>query len=73
MSKKQLEEFLSDTSEVHAMWFGFYSAWFKLMREELSDDLKRDIKHEYQYFSAGFFIGRAIQAILVFFGVNFVL
>lgn len=69
MRKKPLEEFLSDTGEVHAMWFGFYSAWFELKRKELSVDLNEDIKHEYQYFSAGFFIGRAAQAILVFFGV----
>ena len=73
MSKNPLDEFLSDTSEVHAMWFGFYSAWFKLKRGELSDDLNEDIKHEYQYFSAGFFIGRVMQAILLFFGVVFVL
>ena len=73
MSKKLLDEFLSDTSEIHAMWFGFYSAWFKLMRGELSDELNEDIKYEYQYFSAGFFIGRVMQAILLFFGVVFVL
>ena len=73
MSKKPLDEFLSDTSEIHAMWFGFYSAWFKLKREELSDELNEDIKHEFQYFTAGFYTGRAIQAILVLLGVKFVL
>lgn len=71
--KKSIEEFLSDTSEIHAMWFGFYSAWFTLKRDKLSKKLKNDIKKEYQYFTAGYFIGRAIQAILLFSGINFAL
>ena len=68
-----LDEFLNDTGEVHALWFGFYSAWFKLKRDKLSNDLQTDIKKEYQYFTAGFFIGRLIQAILLFSVANFVL
>ena len=60
-----LKEFLNDTGEIHAMWFGFYSAWFHLERAKLSVDLKEDIKKEYQYFTAGFFIGRSIQTILI--------
>lgn len=74
--KKQkipINEFLNDTSEIHALWFGFYSAWFTLKRDKLSKELKEDIKTEYQYFTAGYFIGRVIQAILVFSGINFVL
>lgn len=71
--KKPIEEFLSDTSEVHALWFGFYSAWFTLKRDKLSVELKKDIKKEYQYFTAGYFIGRVIQVILVLFGINFAL
>lgn len=71
--KTPIEEFLNDTSEVHALWFGFYSAWFTLKRDKLSTELKEDIKTEYQYFSAGYFIGRAIQAILVLSGINFAL
>ena len=71
--KKPIEEFLSDTSEVHALWFGFYSAWFTLNREKLSKELEGDIKTEYQYFTAGYFIGRVIQAILVLSGINFAL
>lgn len=59
------KEFLNDTGKVHALWFGFYSAWFRLKRDKLSVDLKEDIKKEYQYFTAGFFIGRLIQAILI--------
>lgn len=70
--KKLLSEFLSETSEVHAMWFGFYSAWFTLRRDRLSKELKEDIKKEYQYFTAGYFIGRGIQAILAFSGIKFV-
>ena len=71
--KKPIEEFLSDTSEVHALWFGFYSAWFSLRRAKLSEELKENIKKEYQYFTMGYFIGRGIQAILVFGGINFAL
>lgn len=67
--KKPIEEFLSDTGEVHAMWFGFYSAWFTLRREALSEKLKKDIKKEYQYFTAGYFIGRVIQGLLVLGGI----
>lgn len=75
MKKKAtpLKEFLNDTGEVHALWFGFYSAWFRLKRDNLSADLKEDIKKEYQYFTAGFFIGRLIQAVIIFGGVNFIL
>lgn len=71
--KTSIDEFLSDTSEVHALWFGFYSAWFTLNREKLSKEHKEDIKTEYQYFTAGYFIGRVVQAILVLSGINFAL
>lgn len=71
--KKPIDEFLNDTSEWHSLWFGFYSAWFTLNREKLSKEHKEDIKTEYQYFSAGYFIGRVIQAILVLSGINFAL
>lgn len=56
-----LGEFLSDSSEVHACYFGFYSAWFKLRREVLSAELKEQIKREYHYFSFGFFVGRLLH------------
>lgn len=71
--KRPIEEFLNDTSEIHALWFGFYSAWFTLKRDKLSEELKGDIKTEYQYFTLGYWIGRAIQAILILSGVNFAL
>ena len=71
--KTPVEEFLSDVGEVHALWFGFYSAWFTLRRDKLSEEFKEDIKAEYQYFTAGYFIGRVIQAILILSGVNFAL
>jgi len=71
--KRPIEEFLNDTSEIHALWLGFYSAWFTLKRGKLSKELKEDIKTEYQYFTAGYFMGRAIQAILVFSGITFAL
>lgn len=73
MSKKPINEFLSEAGEAHALWFGFYSVWFKLKREKLSDELKEDIKKEYQYFTLGFFIGRVIQALFVFLGIRVVL
>ena len=69
-NKKPLQEFLSDTGEVHALWLGFYSAWFTLKRDKLSKELKEDIKSEYQYFTGGFFVGRTIQAILVLLCLN---
>lgn len=71
--KIPIDEFLSDTSEVHALWFGFYSTWFTLKRGKLSKELKEDIKTEYQYFTLGYGIGRGIQAILAFLGVTFAL
>ena len=71
--KPPIAEFLNDVNEVHALWFGFYSAWFTLKRNKLSEELKEDIKKEYQYFTAGYFIGRAIQAILAFWGITFAL
>ena len=62
--KTPAEEFLSDVGEVHALWYGFYSAWFTLDRGELSDDLSRDIDENQHYFSAGYFIGRVVKKIL---------
>lgn len=53
--------FLSEYSEVHALWFGFYSAWFMLRREELSAELKDQIKREYHYYAGGFFLGRLLH------------
>ncbi len=68
--KRPLDEFLSDTSEIHALWFGFHSAWFTLRTEKLSDELKEDIKREFHYYTAGFALGRLIQGLLVLAGVN---
>lgn len=70
-SKKiPIDEFLSEASEVHALFFGFYSAWFMLRIEKLSDELKEDIKKEWHYYCAGFALGRLIQGLLVLIGVN---
>jgi len=63
--KTPIEEFLNDTSEVHALWFGFYSAWFTLKRNELSEELNADIEKNHHYFTAGYFIGRVIKRIMV--------
>lgn len=60
--KKPLAEFLSETSEWHALWFGFYSAFYKLCKDKLSEELKRDIKNEYHYYTLGFFVARVVQA-----------
>ena len=62
--KTPAEEFLSDVGEVHALWYGFYSAWFTLSRTELSDELKKDINKNHHYFTAGYFVGRVIKKIL---------
>lgn len=63
-------EFLSEPSEVHALWFGFFSSWFKLTRNNMSDELKEQIVNEYHYFTAGFWIGRVVQGALVLLGIN---
>ena len=63
--KTPTEEFLNDTSEVHALWFGFYSAWFTLDRSKLSKELNEDIENDHHYFTAGHFIGRMIRKIVV--------
>jgi len=62
---KPTEEFLNDTSEVHALWFGFYSAWFTLDISKLSEELTEDIKDEQHYFTAGRFIGYVMRKILI--------
>jgi hypothetical protein len=49
---------------------GFYSAWYKVIREKLPDYLRKDIENEFHYYTLGFFIGRAIQAILIICGVG---
>lgn len=69
-AKRPIDEFLSEASEFHALFFGFYSAWFTLRIEKLSDELKEDIKLEYHYYAAGFMLGRVIQGLLVLVGVN---
>ena len=63
-------EFLSEPSEVHALWFGFFSSWFKLRRDKMSEELNKQIENEYHYYSAGFFVGRVVQGVLVALGVN---
>lgn len=71
--KTPLNEFLSEESEIHALWLGFYSAFYTLKREKLSKELKRDINKEFHYFTFGFFVGRIAQAILIFWGINYCL
>lgn len=67
---KPLDEFLSECSEWHALWFGFYSAFFRLRKDKLSEELKEDIRKEYHYYTLGFYIGRLIQAILFLIGLE---
>ena len=69
--KKVFSEFLNETGEWHALWFGFYSAFFKLKREKLSEELKSDIEREYHYYLIGFFLARVAQAILIAVGISF--
>jgi hypothetical protein len=68
--RKPIEEFLSECSEWHALWLGFYSSFFKIRREKLPEYLKEDIRREYHYYTFGFFIGRLVQALLVLMGVR---
>lgn len=67
------EEFLNEPGEVRALWFGFYSSFFRLRRARMSEELKEQIESEYHYFTAGFFIGRILQAVLVLLGVRLVI
>ncbi len=69
--EKPLAEFLSETSEWHAIWFGFYNAFFRLRTEKLSEELQKDIKNEYHYYTLGFFLARIVQAGLVSAGIIF--
>lgn len=66
-------EFLSEPSEFHALWFGFFSSWFKLKRDDMSDELKEQILNEYHYFTAGFYMGRVVQSIGVLLGVGWII
>ena len=63
-------EFLDEPSEFHALWFGFFSSWFKLRRDKMSEELNKQIEGEYHYYSAGFFVGRVVQGLLVLLGVK---
>lgn len=64
-TSEKFKEFLSEISEIHAVWIGFYSSFFTLKVEELPDYLKKDVKTEYHYYLFGHFIGRAVQTIAV--------
>ena len=66
-------ELLSEPSEFHALWFGFFSSWYKLKRDNMSDELKEQIINEYHYFTAGFWIGRVVQGVLVLSGIKMVM
>ena len=66
-------EFLSEPSEVHALWFGFYSSFFRLRRARMSEELREEVEREYHYFTAGFFRGRIVQAVLVMLGVKLII
>jgi len=70
LKAQAFKEFLSDASEWHSLWMGFYSSWYKVIREKLPDYLQKDIENEFHYYTLGFFIGRMIQAILVICGVG---
>ena len=70
MKAHAFKGFLSDTSEWHSLWIGFYSSWYKVVREKLPDYLRKDIENEYHYFTLGFFIGRTIQAVLLICGIE---
>lgn len=67
------KEFLSESGEWHALWMGFYSAFYKGNREYLPDYLKKDIENEYHYYTFGFFLGRVVQTILVLSGIDLAL
>lgn len=69
--EKILQEFLNETGEWHALWFGFYSTFFKLKREKLSKELKADIEREYHYYTLGFFLAKIVQVLLISAGIAF--
>jgi len=70
---RALYEFLSEESEWHALWLGFYSAFRRVKPEALPQHLKKDVRKEYHYYLLGHFIARCVQAALVAAGIAFVL
>lgn len=68
-----ISEFLSEASEVHALWHGFFRSWCSVFRDEVPEEAKKDIETEYHYYTLGYFLGRIVQAILVFSGIRIVL
>jgi len=70
---RALYEFLSEESEWHVLWLGFYSAFKRIKPETLPPELKEDVKKEYHYYLLGHFIARVVQVALVAAGITFIL
>ena len=55
--KKTLSEFLSDTSEYHALMHGIWTGAKGVRWESLPREARKEIKKEFQYFELGQVIG----------------
>ena len=64
-----LKEFLSECSEIHALWMGFWHSWSSLLKPpadyRIPKHLRKDIRKERHYYYFGYFIGRVVQVTLL--------
>ena len=55
--KKLLNEFLSDTSEIHSLMHGIWTGMKGIKWQTLPKEARKEIKREFQYFELGQVIG----------------
>lgn len=55
--KKLLSEFLSETSEVHALMHGIWTGAKGIKWQSLPREARKEIKREWQYFELGQILG----------------
>lgn len=59
--KKLLNEFLSETSEIHALMHGIWTGAKGVKWETLPREARKEIKKEFQYFEFGQVIGWVLK------------
>ena len=59
--KKLLDEFLSETSEIHALMHGIWTGAKGIKWETLPKEARKEIKKEWQYFELGQIIGWVLK------------
>ena len=73
MSKKPLDEFLSECDEIHALMHGIWTGAKGVHWATLPKEARKEIKKEWQYFELGQVCGWILKIVLVLLGVKFVL